>query len=157
MAKRDFGVSLSSPGSTEDSRMRWVIVKLFEGIRMKTVHKITMVFIVGIVTLTMAPRVALAADQIGLAVAGVTCGKSIYVVCRGGLYCKKPVGACSESSPDEVTGICNVVPNFCTSVYRPVCGCDDRTYGNACEAAYYEESVAYEGACTEISEYLLID
>ncbi|WP_371400269.1 hypothetical protein [Priestia megaterium] len=32
-------------------------------------------------------------------------------------------------------------------MYQPVCGCDGKTYGNACQAAGAGVSVASAGAC----------
>ncbi len=32
-------------------------------------------------------------------------------------------------------------------IWDPVCGCDEKTYGNACNAAAAEVNVDYEGEC----------
>ena len=44
-------------------------------------------------------------------------------------------------------GVCSPKPEVCTREYRPVCGCGDVTYPNACMAAADGVSIAYRGEC----------
>lgn len=46
-----------------------------------------------------------------------------------------PIGGCME------------VPRSCDGILEPVCGCDERTYQNACEAARARVRVLHDGAC----------
>jgi hypothetical protein len=64
--------------------------------------------------------------------------------CREGNYCQWPTGVCHWT---DMAGICVPVPQACPDVWKPVCGCDGVTYGNACEAAMAKASIAHEGDC----------
>ncbi len=62
-------------------------------------------------------------------------------------YCAMEPGQCVEVS--DAAGVCAPRPEICTQDYRPVCGCDERTYANACVAASAGVSVASEGVCQD--------
>lgn len=62
--------------------------------------------------------------------------------CGPGNFCSKPVGTCGGS------GTCAASPQMCITLWNPVCGCNNRTYGNSCEASGAGVSVAGETECS---------
>ncbi len=73
------------------------------------------------------------------------CGGLLGKSCPSGEYCNYPQDAACGAA--DQTGTCEVTPDACADLYAPVCGCDDTTYGNACEAAAAGVSVAATGEC----------
>jgi hypothetical protein len=61
--------------------------------------------------------------------------------CRTKQYCAKTAGDCKG------TGACTARPEVCTEIFKPVCGCNGKTYSNECFAAMAGVNVASEGAC----------
>jgi hypothetical protein len=88
---------------------------------------------------------ALGSDQEALMIGKVCAGPS-GAECAESDYCSAKVGQCPDQ---QHSGVCAPKPIACTQVYRPVCGCDGNTYGNACQAAAVGVSVASVGPCAE--------
>ena len=69
--------------------------------------------------------------------AGDTCAETEYCAYEAGQYC----GAADASST------CQPRPEMCAEVFQPVCGCDNKTYPNACAAAMAGQGVLETGEC----------
>jgi hypothetical protein len=65
--------------------------------------------------------------------------------CSEGEYCSATrAGRCPSA---RVFGVCAERPEFCPKIFKPVCGCDGKTYSNSCVAASAGVAVESDGAC----------
>ncbi len=79
---------------------------------------------------------------------GDMCGGIVGAQCAAATdYCRLPAGVCLAVA--DAAGVCAPRPEACGMAYIPVCGCDEKTYSNACVAASAGVNVAREGPCED--------
>lgn len=77
---------------------------------------------------------------------GERCGTRGAGECESDQFCNfEPDADCGAT---DRGGVCEVMPEVCDTNFAPVCGCDSRTYSNACDAHAAGVSVKHEGTCT---------
>lgn len=78
---------------------------------------------------------------------GQACGGVDGAICDKGLWCEPAAGLCAGG-----VGVCVQVPRFCisrkkTKSFRPVCGCNNKTYSNDCFRRAYRVPKFHDGKC----------
>lgn len=72
------------------------------------------------------------------------CGGVAGVKCPANQMCEYKPGQCFFM---EREGVCINVPTICTKIFKPVCGCDGKTYANDCVRKAARAQKSHDGKC----------
>ena len=75
---------------------------------------------------------------------GQFCGGIAAIRCDRGLFCQFPSPFCGFF---DRSGTCVRIPKVCPFIFRPVCGCDGKTYPNDCVRQRARVSKRHDGRC----------
>jgi hypothetical protein len=83
--------------------------------------------------------------------AGQRCGGVVGVTCDKGLWCEPPDGKCGSTA-----GVCVRIPRLCiarkkSKSFKPVCGCNSKTYSSDCFRRAYKVGKFHDGKCEPAS------
>ena len=102
------------------------------------VRKLAMMLPVALGLMVLAPS---GASAVGL---GQFCGGFAAIRCDKGLFCEFPAPFCGIF---DRSGTCQRIPRICTKIFRPVCGCNGKTYPNDCVRQAAGVSKRHDGRC----------
>jgi hypothetical protein len=94
----------------------------------------------------LALRAGITVEYTSACGSGRLCGHG-DLACQPGEVCGIEADRCADLAAGLAEGTCTPLPWECPPI-DPVCGCDGKTYLNACAAAVEGVTVASAGACT---------
>jgi Kazal-type serine protease inhibitor-like protein len=97
-----------------------------------------------LIALGASAALLLAPDKVSAVGVGQTCGGIAGIACDRGLWCDRRPGFCQGA---DIQGTCVRIPELCPTVYQPVCGCNNKTYGNDCERRRAKVAKNHDGPC----------
>jgi len=103
--------------------------------------------IAGLIALTLLAASVVSIHQAHAVPAGQPCGGASGAACDKGLWCEPSAGMCGAT-----TGMCVAIPRLCfarkkSKDYKPVCGCNSKTYSSDCFRRAYKVAKSHDGKC----------